>query len=85
MNASPTAPPRFDTARARAVWDEYQRRHDLSGQIGRTAGIDPDGGRVWVGESIPDVVARRDADGVSAPLLFERVGADAYYRKGGRR
>ncbi|MEX0717405.1 MAG: hypothetical protein WD066_12500 [Planctomycetaceae bacterium] len=68
--------------RARELWEEYQRAHDLSRDRGRTAGIDPESGRVWLGESIPDVIRQRDADGIDAPLHFERVGSPAYARKG---
>lgn len=81
---SPT-PPSVDTAKAQEIWAEYQRQHDLSGQLGRTAGIDPVTGKVWIGDSIFDVVDQRDADGSDAPLLFERIGHSAYFRKGGRR
>jgi len=74
-----------DTAKAEQIWTAYQAQHDLSSCVGRTAGIDPRSGRVWIGESIPDVLAQRDADGIDALLFFERVGSKAYYRKGGRR
>jgi hypothetical protein len=71
-----------DSSKAKQIWLEYQRVHDLSGRIGQTAGIDPHSGRVWFGESIPDVVSQRDAEGLDSPLLFERVGFDTYHRKG---
>ena len=74
-----------DTQRADAIWAEYSRTHDLSTLVGQTAGIDPHSGRIWFGESIPDVVRRRDEDGVSAPLFAVRVGFNTYYRKGGHR
>ena len=74
-----------DTAKAEQIWAEYQRHHDLSGSVGKTAGIDPKSGRIWIGESIQDVVSKRDADGIDALLFFERVGSNTYYRKGGRR
>jgi hypothetical protein len=74
-----------DSAKARTIWDEYQRQHDLTEQVGQTAGIDPAGGRAWLGDSIEAVVAQRNADGVDAPLFFERVGSATYYRKGGHR
>jgi hypothetical protein len=73
-----------DTAKAAEVWAEYQRQHDLSAQIGKTAGIDPKSGRVWIGDSIRDVLAKRNSDGIGSLLFFERVGAKTYYRKGGR-
>lgn len=74
-----------DSDRAQQLWSEYQRNHNLSGKTGWTAGIDPTGRSIWLGESIQDVVSQRDAAGSSAPLFFVRVGAAAYYRKGGRR
>jgi hypothetical protein len=71
-----------DSFRAKQIWVEYQRQHDLSDRLGQTAGIDPHSGRIWFGESIHDVVLQRDAEGLNTPLFFERVGSDAYYQKG---
>jgi len=83
MNASTWT--EADTAKAEEVWTDYQQQHDLSAMTGKTAGIDPHSGRVWIGESIPDVLAQRDAEGIGALLFFERIGSKTYYRKGGRR
>lgn len=83
MNASTWT--EADTAKAEQIWSTYQQQHDLSALAGRTAGIDPHSGRVWIGESIPDVLSQRDAEGIDALLFFERIGSEAYYRKGGRR
>jgi hypothetical protein len=74
-----------DSARAQAIWSDYQRDHDLTHSVGQTAGIDPASGRVWLGESIQDVVELRDSAGSAAPLFFIRVGSSSYYRKGGHR
>jgi hypothetical protein len=74
-----------DAHRAEAVWAEYQRGHDLSDQVGKTAGIDPETGRIWFGDSILEVGEQRAAEGIYGPLHFVRVGSDTYYRKGGRR
>ena len=74
-----------DTIKAEQIWAEYQRQHDLSGDVGKTVGIDPKSGRIWIGESIQDVLAKRSADGIDSLLFFERVGSTTYYRKGGRR
>ncbi len=74
-----------DTAIAKQIWAEYQQEHDLSGREGQTAGIDPKTGRIWFGESIADIVVQRDAESLDSPLRFERIGSEAYYRKGGRR
>lgn len=46
---------------AQDVWFEYERRLDLSEKEGQTARIDPASGAVWIGESIQEVVAQRDA------------------------
>ncbi len=72
-----------DTDKAKRIWDEYQRSHDLSGRIGQTVGIDPQDGQIRFGESIRDIVAQRDADSFESPLFFQRVGSDAYVFKGG--
>ena len=64
---------------------EYQQHHDVSEKVGQTAGIEPVSGRIWFGDSIQEVIAQRDADGIAAPLFFIRVGSATYYRKGGHR
>jgi hypothetical protein len=74
-----------DSTRAQEIWSDYQQHHDVSERVGQTAGIDPASGRIWFGESIQDVIAQRDADGIKAPLYFVRVGSPTYYRKGGHR
>ena len=71
-----------DSLRAKQIWIEYQRHHDISSRIGQTAGIEPVSGRIWFGDSILDVVSQRDPEGLSDPLYFERVGSDTYYQKG---
>jgi hypothetical protein len=74
-----------DTARAQELWADFQRQHDLSERQGQTVGIDPKSGGFWFGDSIADVVSQRDREGLDTPLFFERVGAETYWRKGGRR
>jgi hypothetical protein len=74
-----------ESNRAQAIWSEYQQERDLSGKTGQTAGIDPASGGIWLGGSVQDVIAQRDADGSDAPLFFMRVGSATYYRKGGHR
>ncbi|MEX1042872.1 MAG: hypothetical protein WDZ51_19720 [Pirellulaceae bacterium] len=74
-----------DSDRAHKIWADYLHQHDLSDKNGMTAGIDPASRRVWLGDSIQDVVEQRDAEGIDAPLYFMRVGSSTYYRKGGRR
>ena len=73
-----------DSAKAKQIWIEYQRRHDLSARIGQTVGIDPRSGRIWFGSSVRDIVSQRAADGLHSLLYFERVGSEAYLHKGSR-
>ena len=73
-----------DSAKAKRIWADYQREHDLSGRIGQTAGIDPCSGRIWFGSSVRDIVCQRAAEGLDSPLYFERVGSEAYLHKGSR-
>jgi hypothetical protein len=74
-----------DTARALQFWESYQAEHDLTGRRGQTAGIEPGSGRVWFGESALDIAEQMEAAGGHVPFYAERVGADYYLRKGGRR
>jgi hypothetical protein len=74
-----------DGIQARALWDEYQRSHDVSAFIGRVAGIDPESGRVWFGESAQDIWQKMQQEGINAPFYCVRVGQDFYVRKGGHR
>lgn len=74
-----------DSLRAQEIWSDYQQQNDLSEKLGQTVGIDPVSSRVWIGESIQQVIAQRTADGCDAPLFFVRVGSSTYYRKGGHR
>lgn len=73
-----------DTARALQIWAEYKKQHDLSAFIGQTAGIDPVGARVWIGETAVDVARQMEAEGVHAPVYLIRVGFDYFMRKGRR-
>jgi hypothetical protein len=70
------------TEKAQQFWAEYQRQHDISEQLGQTAGIDPASGRIWFGDSAKDIVLRMEAAGIMTPLYFVRVGTDHYLRKG---
>ena len=76
----PTVLTEQDSQRAEAIWAEYRKTHDVSGRAGSAVGIDPKSGRLWFGESIVDIVEQLDADGMSIPLHFVRVGSDTYYR-----
>lgn len=72
------------TARAVELWEDYQRQHDLSNQIGKVAAIDPVTGRVWIDESGVDVAAQMQKEGVDTPVYLVRIGYPSYLRKGRR-
>jgi hypothetical protein len=74
-----------DSIRARQIWSEYEQHHELTEKLGQTVGIDPSSGHIWFGDSVQDVIAQRDAEGIVAPLYLVRVGSPTYYRKGGHR
>lgn len=74
-----------EIARAKEVWAEYQREHDLSDRKGKAAGIDPKTGDVWLGDSAIDIVQQRREKSLASPLFFERIGYPTYLRKGRRR
>jgi hypothetical protein len=74
-----------EVERARQIWAEYQKQHDVSDRVGQTADIDPVSGRVWFGASAKDIWLQQDAEGVEVPCYYVRVGKDYYLRKGGRR
>jgi hypothetical protein len=74
-----------DTARAREIWAEYQKTHDVSNRKGQVAGVDPRSGRVWFGESLSDIDEQQQAAGDEALLWAVRVGFDYFARKGGHR
>ena len=73
-----------DSRKAKQIWEEYQKQHNLSDRIGQTAGIDPKSRRIWFGSSIRDIVLQRNSEGLDSPLFFQRVGSETYFRKGGR-
>ena len=62
-----------DTAKAREIWDEYQRRHDVSDRAGQAVGIDPVSGRIWFGESAKDIWRQMDEEGTRTPIYCLRV------------
>jgi hypothetical protein len=71
-----------ESTKAKKIWEEYRKHHDFSDRIGQTVGIDPKSERIWFGESIQDIVFKRKDEGFSSPLFFERIGSEAYFRKG---
>jgi hypothetical protein len=70
--------------RARRFWRAYQQQHDVSALHGQIAAVDPESGRVWIGESAIDALDRMNSDGVDTPVWFVRVGYDYYVTKGRR-
>ena len=74
-----------DTERAVAAWNSFLATHDVSGHIGKTAGIEPDSGKVWFGESAKDIARQMEQEGRRRPFYAVRVGSEVYVRKGGRR
>jgi hypothetical protein len=73
-----------DTARAKTIWAEYQKQHDVSHLHGHAVGIDPRSGRVWFGRDATDILHQKEAVGDDGMLYLLRVGYDYYQRKGRR-
>jgi hypothetical protein len=71
-----------DTTRAREIWQEYQSQHDVTPYMNQAVGIDPATGRVWFGESNLEIKLQQQKAGDQAPLVYLRVGAAYYGRKG---
>ena len=74
-----------DVARAKQIWADYQKQHDVSARKGQAVGIDPASGRIWFGESGIDIFRQMETEGTITPLFLMRVGYEYYLRKGGHR
>jgi hypothetical protein len=74
-----------DTAKAREIWEEYQRLNDVSDRKGQAVGIDPVSRRIWFGRKALDIARQMRSEGIDRPFYCVRVGSDYYGRKGGRR
>jgi hypothetical protein len=72
------------TVRAQQIWKLFQQQHDLTDQRGKVAAIDPESGRVWIGDSGVDIAQKMQAEGVNAPVYLVRIGSDYFLRKGRR-
>ena len=70
--------------RAKEVWRKYQEANDVSHLRGMTAAIDPESGRVWIGDDPIRVFDQITADGFGPPVYLVRVGYDYLVRKGRR-
>jgi hypothetical protein len=77
--------PKVDGARAKEIWAEYQRQHEVSQLKGKAVGIDPVTEQVFFGDSAAAIATRLREEGQFRPLFFLRVGYDYYIRKGARR
>jgi hypothetical protein len=73
-----------DSRKARQIWEDYQKQHDVSASVGQAVGIDPVTGGVWFGESARAIADLLDGQGIGRPLYFLRVGFSHYQRKGHR-
>jgi hypothetical protein len=83
MSSSNTAT--VDTIKAREIWAEYQRQHNVTDRTGQAVGIDPVSGRVWFGRKALDIAHQMRAEGIDRPFYCVRVGVDYYGRKGRHR
>jgi hypothetical protein len=70
-----------DSARAKQIWAEYQKAHDVSHLHGKAVGIDPARGRVWFGDTATDIFTQKEAATDESLLYLLRVGYDYYCRK----
>ena len=68
---------------ANRLWDAYQATHDLSGEVGRIAAIEPHSGAIVIVDTAGELLTVRGKD--APPALLKRIGSTAFYQKGGRR
>ncbi len=73
-----------DVERAKAIWADYQTKHDVSNLKGQYAVIEPKSGRVWIDETPLSVADKMHADGCYDPAYAIMVGYDYFVRKGRR-
>jgi hypothetical protein len=62
-----------DAAKAREIWTEYQRQHDVSDRLGQPVGIDPVSRRIWFGRKALDIARQMRAEGIDRPFYCVRV------------
>jgi hypothetical protein len=77
--------PSIDVEKAKRIWDEYERTHDLCGMEKLAVGIDPETGEVHFGKSMAEIGDRLKREGRFKPLFYRWVNDPAYYHFGGRR
>jgi hypothetical protein len=73
-----------EISKAKQIWAEYQKEHDVSDRKGQAVGVEPISGRLWFGKRALDIKEQMLADGIDRPFYCVRVGYDYYVRKGGR-
>ncbi|OWK38663.1 hypothetical protein [Fimbriiglobus ruber] len=73
-------PNELDSAKALAIWNEYQSTHDAQRLRGKAVGIDLETGEIHFGDTKFDIHQRLRADGRTPRLLFLRIGYDYYAR-----
>jgi hypothetical protein len=72
------------TGSAQRIWRRYVLDHDLEDLRGKVAAVEPQSGRVWIGNDAIDAVQDMNNDGVDAPAWFVRIGYDYLDVKGSR-
>jgi hypothetical protein len=82
---TPATHPRLDAEKAKRIWAEYERTHDLSEMQNLAVGIDPETGEVHFGKSMKEIGERLDEEGRFKPLFYRWVNNPFYFRRGGRR
>ena len=82
---TPTTHQRLDTDKAKQIWSEYERTHDLSGMQLLAVGIDPETGEVHFGESMHEIGDRLEREGRFKPLFYRWVNDPYYFHRGARR
>ncbi len=71
--------------RAKQIWADYERAHDLSDRQNEAVGIDPDTGEIHFGSSMEEIGDRLGREGRFKPLFYRWVNDPSYYHFGGRR
>ena len=77
--------PKLDTEKAKQIWAEYERTHDLSGMEKLAVGIDPETGDVHFGKSMMEIGERLRSEGRFKPLFYRWVSDPSYFHRGVRR
>ena len=74
-----------DVDKAKRLWEEYEKTHDLSNQQNLAVGIDADTGEIHFGETAKAISLRLLREGRHKPLFFRWVNNPCYTHKLGRR